>query len=397
MRRIVVRPVAASRALARLGTAAMILVICIALAACGSSNDDSSSSSSSASSTSATAAAPAAAPAASGGVADAQKVVDQYMKVPTAITVTDPVGKPIPTGKKIDFIDCGIPSCTDVGKSLKSAAAVLGWSFKSIPASTDPAGAQKGFETAIQDHPDGVAYTGLAAASISKQLAQLQSAKIPVATCCTTDPISGGITNIARRAPSSALSGKIASAFVIANSQGKANTLYVDLPVFPIYKPYRESFASNYKQYCSSCGLSTLALPATAIGKDAPQRIASYLQSHPDINYVFVVNDGLSLGLPAALKSAGLGGKVKFVGSDPSPGNLAAIAAGEELATIPAATKEFGWYLADILGRAFVGAKQPDVSSLEVTLWTKDNLPSTEDVVALNPNYESQFKKLWGK
>lgn len=389
MRRIVVWPADPLRALARLGMAPLIIVMCIALAACGS--NASSSSTSSSSSAAATGAAP------SGGVAEASKFVAQYMKRPSAITATEPVGKPVPSGKKIDFIDCGIPTCADVGRSMKAAAQTLGWSVKSIPASTDPAGAQKGFETAIQDHPDAVAYTGLAAASISKQLAQLEKAKIPVATCCTTDPIGKGITNIVRRAPSSALSGQIAAAFVVSNSNGKANTLYVNLPVFPIYKPYHDSFKSNYKKYCSSCEFSDLDLPVTAIGKDAPQRIASYLQSHPKVNYVFVVNDGLSIGLPAAMKSAGLGAKVKLVGSDPSPANLAAIAAGDELAAIPAATKEFGWYQADILARAFAGVPQLDLSKVEATIWTKANLPSTTDVVALNPNFETEFKKLWGK
>jgi ABC-type sugar transport system substrate-binding protein len=368
----------------------VLAIACFAMAACGDSSDSSSSASGSTGSSQSSG-------STSSGVAEATKIVDQYKQRPTEITVTAPVGKEIPTGKKIEFIDCGIPSCTDVGKSIAAAAKVLGWSYKAVVGSTDPAGAQKAFETVIQDKPDGVAYTGIAQAAVSKQLKQLESMKIPVATCCTTDEIGNGITNIARRAPSSALSGKIASSFIVSNSGGKANTLYVDLPVFPIYKPYRESFAENYKKLCDGCDLSTLSLPATAIGKDAPQRIASYLQSHPKINYVFVVNDGLSLGLPAALKSAGLGGKVKFVGSDPSPANLAAIAAGEELASVPAATKEFGWYEADILARAFVGADQPDVSELEATIWTKDNLPSTTDVVALNPNFEDQFKKLWGK
>jgi hypothetical protein len=86
-----------------------------------------------------------------------------------------------------------------------------------------------------------------------------------------------------------------------------------------------------------------------------------------------------------------------LVGSDPSPANLAAIAAGDELAAIPAATKEFGWYQADILARAFAGVPQLDLSKVEATIWTKENLPSTTDVVALNPNFETEFKKLWGK
>lgn len=377
----------------RIALALVALVACVALAACGSSSSSSSSNtSSSSSSTSASTES-----SSSSGVKEAEAIVAQYSKTPTSITVTTPIGKPIPEGKSVDFINCGIPTCAAVGNSIEAAAKVLGWSYKSITGSTEPAGAQAAFNTAIQEKPSAVTYTGIARAEINQQLSKLAEMKIPVSTCCTTDAVGNGITNIVRQAASSETSGKVASAFIIANSKGKANTLYVDLPVFPIYVPYRKSFESHYKSFCPSCGLSVLDESATAIGKNAPQQIASYLAAHPSINYVFVVNDGLSIGLPQAMKAAGVN-NVKFVGSDSTSANFPAVASGQELATIPASTAVFGWYQVDVLARYFAGVPQVNESETEVQLWTAENIPKTGlNEVALNPNYQEQFKKLWGK
>lgn len=370
----------------------LALVACVALAACGSSSSNAGNNTTESSGSSS-----ASAESTSAGVKEAEAIVAQYSKTPTSITISQPIGKPVPSGKTIDFIDCGIPTCTAVGKSVEAAAKVLGWNVKSITGSTEPAGAQKAFETAISEKPSGVAYTGIARAEINQQLSKLGEMKIPVSTCCTTDAVGKGITNIARRGASSETSGKVASAFIVANSQGKANTLYVDLPVFPIYHPYRTSFESNYKKFCPSCGLSVLEESATAIGKNAPQQIASYLAAHPSINYVFVVNDALSLGLPAAMKAAGVN-NVKFVGSDSTAANFPAVASGQELATIPASTAVLGWYQTDILARYYAGVPQVDESETEVQLWTAENIPKSGlNEVALNPDYQEQFKKLWGK
>ena len=238
----------------------------------------------------------------------------------------------------------------------------------------------------------------MAAAEIQPQLTQLEKLKIPVADCCTTDPIANGITNVFRNGTSSAESGKLAAAFVVASSGGKANTLYVDLPVFVIYKPYRQSFAAWYKRLCPTCQLSTMPLAATSLGTNAPQLISNNLAAHRSINYVFVVNDAAGLGLPAAMASAGVTG-VKYVGSDSTPANFPAIESGQELGTIPATTAEFGWYEADTLARAFAGVPQVNQSTSEeqiVTAKNVKNLLITGQAVSVNPNYQAQFLKLWG-
>ena len=53
-----------------------------------------------------------------------------------------------------------------------------------------------------------------------------------------------------------------------------------------------------------------LDIPLTSLGKDAPDRIVSYLRSHPDVNYIALsVTDALGAGLPAALTGLRLSGR----------------------------------------------------------------------------------------
>jgi ribose transport system substrate-binding protein len=382
----------------------VLIVLCLAgmalaVTACGSSSS-STTSSSAASPATPSSSGSSSSSSGSAGLKEAQAIVAKYSQTPTALTISAPITKPIPTGKTVDFIDCGIPTCTAVGNGFTQAAEKLGWTVKVIPGSTEPAAAQVAFETAIQNHPDAVAYTGVARAEINQQLTQLGKLKIPVSVCCTTDPKGNGITNVYLSAPASVQGGNVSAAYIVANSGGKANTLYVDLPDFPIYVPWRKSFAASYKKFCPTCQLATLPLPITSIGKNAPELIANYLDAHRSINYVYVVNDDAGLGLPAAMRAAGVTG-VKYVGANATSANFSAVTSGQELAIIPASTAEFGWYQADILARYFAGVPQVNESQTDVQIWTAKDIPkdaaSSGGAVVVDPGYQTQFLKLWGK
>ena len=69
------------------------------------------------------------------------------------------------------------------------------------------------------------------------------------------------------------------------------------------------------KELCPDCKTDTIDIPLTSLGKDAPDRIVSYLRSHPKVNYVVLSESGsLGPGLTGALRAAGLADKVKIVG-----------------------------------------------------------------------------------
>src|SRR4051812_40362938 len=113
-----------------------------ARSACGGSSSSSSTGASSAGSGATNAA--------------ADKVAAQFAQRPTRIPVTAPIGKPIPTGKQIDFINCGVTSCTILYNNLVEAAKTLGWSVKQINTQGTPESVQAAWKQAVNDKPDAV-------------------------------------------------------------------------------------------------------------------------------------------------------------------------------------------------------------------------------------------------
>jgi ribose transport system substrate-binding protein len=370
----------------RLGRAAALiasLVLCsAAVSACGGSSSSSSSGSGTANG------------AASANGAAAAK----WATRPTQIPITEPVGKPIPTGKTIDFINCGVTSCTDEYTNLAAAAKVLGWTVKNINTKGTPESVQAAWTQAVNDKPDAVVTSGFPRAMFAQQLAQLKAANIPVLNASVVDNVGNGISLLLNGPQSLTPEGEILASWITADSKGKANTLYVDLPAYNILAAVRQYFQANYTKMCSGCKLDVLSIPVTSVGKDVPDRIVSYLRAHPDVNYVVYSLGILNIGVPSALRQAGLS-KVKIAVNVGDAQNYQYISSGQAHAAMAFNQVEQDWVWADALARLFTHQSiAPDQNAkLPFMLITKDNLVSTSTDFPLVADYQAQFRKLWGK
>jgi len=365
------------------GLAAVGAVLAIAAAGCGSSDDDSDTSASSGGGS-------------SSALSQAQQALSEGSKRPSQITVSEPIDKPIPSGKKLVFISCGAAQCQLQGKIVQQGAAKLGWSSKTIATDGSPTQIQEAFNTALRTGADGVILNAFTRAAIAKQLAEAKSKGVAFVGCCSTEQVGDGYLYNTSTPEQNAQIGKYLAAAIASDSKGKANTLYVDIPAFTILAALETSIKSHYQKYCPGCGFATIdvALPRLA---DSANIIVSYLRSHPDVEYVALsVTDALGTGLPAALKAAGLT-KVKIVGQGGDPTAFQGLAQGQILALVPFDYYDVDYQMLDALARHFAGVK---VEQTPPPLWlmTKDNLPS--DYTKLFPvvqDFESQFVKLWGK
>ena len=356
----------------------------MAVTACGSSGTSSTANSSASS---------------SGELSTADKLAAQWAQRPTQIPVSQPIGKPIPAGKRIDFINCGVTACTSLYNNLSAAAKTLGWTVKQINTQGTPESVQAAWKQAVNDKPDAVVASGFPRAVFSQQLKQLQQMKIPVIESSTDDVEGGGIDLILSKPKDLGPEGQIIASWITKDSGGKANTLYVDLPVYNILKPVREYFEQNYAKLCAGCKLDKIDIPITAIGKDVPDRVVSYLRAHPDINYVAYSLGALNVGVPAALRQAGLANKVKLIVNVGDAENYQYIASGQTHAAMAFSNVDQTWVWADALARLFTG-QSIDVdrkAHLPYMLITKNNLISTGSEFPLVANYQEQWKKLWGK
>jgi ribose transport system substrate-binding protein len=376
---------ARSRVRRAASVAALAATVAILFAACGSSSSSSNAGTS------------AAAGGSSGAnVSAAQQVVSQAMQRPSSITVTTPVGKSVPAGKKVVYISCGVTVCQQQGQIVSQAAKQLGWSVSTVATDGTPTSVQSAYDTALRQGANAIVTTAALRAEIASKIPALQSKGVVVSNCCTTDPVSSPFIYSTDTPAQDAPIGKWLAAEVVSDSKGKANTLYVNIPAFTVLGTLGSEFKSAYQQYCPSCGYDSIDVSLTQLTK-APNLIVSYLRSHPSVNYVALsVANELDNGLPAALSAAGLS-NVKIVGQGGGPTDFSYVASGQELALVPFDYYNVDYQMVDALARHFAGAP---VQQTPPPLWlvTKENLPS--DHSSLFPdvtNYQAQFLKLWGK
>lgn len=338
--------------------------------------------------------------AAAGGVATAKALVAKYSAVPKTIGIKTPVPGEIPTGKKIDFMMCGVPSCQAFIAPLKAAAKVLGWSVNVIVAGPTPDKTTAAWNLAVRNRPDAVVSSGFPSVMWAAQLKQLAKMKIPVVECCTTDKPGNGIIFVDTSNSAGVLGGKMQADWVVADSNGRANAVYINIPAYPILASELAGFTAEYKKLCPSCRLAKYDQNVADVGTPAgTAKIVGYLQANPDVNYVVAGADDSLVGLPAALRAAGLGDKIKAIGLAPSTVNLNYIKNDQiEKATISFPNAEIAWKLMDVLARHFVGASlAPATSILPRRILTKDGIVDPNTLGPTTPTYAEEFKALWNK
>ncbi|MFF4628155.1 MULTISPECIES: substrate-binding domain-containing protein [Streptomyces] len=331
------------------------------------------------------------------GLTAARKAMAKYSAHPDRIPVTQPVGRKIPTGKTVDFILCGVQSCQDLANFFTAAANQLGWHVRQIATQGTPESVQSAYEQALRDKPDAVVSSGFPRAVYAKQLAQFKAAGIPVLQSNADDVVGDGVSLLKNGPQDVAVQGEMLASWVVADSNAQADTVYFDLPAYTILKPVKDTFAAKYKQWCAGCGLDTVDVPITAIGKDMPDRVVSYLRSHPKVTHVVFSLGLLNVGVPAALKTAGITGKHLAVNVGDGQ-NYQYIQSGLSDAAMALNSHETSWLQVDALARHFTGQSM-DVDQKAVLpnmLITKDNLPKTIGDFPIVEDYQAQFKALWG-
>jgi ABC-type sugar transport system substrate-binding protein len=331
------------------------------------------------------------------GVAEAQALVSKGSARPTSVGLTKPVGKAIPKGKKVVFISCGAQACEIQGQIVKQGAADLGWTATTIGTDGSPEQLQNAFKTAMRQGANAIILNAVDRATLSKQIAEAKQKGVAFVTSSSVDPVGDGILYNTSTSEQNARIGEYMAAQVVAESKGKADTLYVNISAFQILKTLGTSYQASLKKFCPDCGYASIDIPLASLGKDAPDRIVSYLRSHPQVNYVVLsVSNALGAGLPAALRAAGLGDKVKIIGQGADTQTFQDISSGQIKAVVPFDYYAVDYLMLDALARHFAGVP---VQATAPPLWimSQKNLPATTDkIFPIVESYRDQFKKLWG-
>ena len=383
------------RASLRWRRAGVLLAVAAALslAACSSS---SSTSSGSTSATSGSGSGLSAADQA--GLTKAEALVAAQTVRPTSITDTVKVTKPIPSGLTIDFVPCGSPECLLEGAIVKQAASLVGWKTDVLTNDGTPQGDKAAFAQVVRNKAAAVLYTAIPASTFASDVPAMKANGTFVSTCCVTDAV-GPSTGIGYEIDGPSQVGPVGgsqAAWIAADSKDKADSVFVNIPAFSILATQATDFMSGMKTYCPTCKTSEINI-ALANLASAPDTIVSYLRANPSVNYVVASTDAITLGLPEALKAAGLT-NVKIVGQGATPTNIQYLHSGEE-----AADAAFPYYevmYAMVNSAIQDKAGMPVAASVAPPKWllTPTNAPNTTaQVFPVVTSYESQYEALWGK
>ena len=374
----------------------MALVLTVGMAACSSSKSSTSATTSAGSATTAGSTATTGGSGTPAGLAAAQAAVAKYSVQPTSITDTAKAAGPVPKGLLIDFIPCGTnPECQQEGEIVKQADDVLGWKTNILSNDGSPTQSKAAFDQAVRDKAAGVLYTAIPLSTFQSDVPALQANGTVVSACCVTDPTGTGVDyNIDNPDQVGPVAGTQA-AFVASDSKCVgADSLLVTIPDFAILNNAVTNYKSSMSQYCPTATVDTLDI-ALANLSTGTTTIVSYLRSHPNDKYIAVTTDGLTVGLPQALKSAGL--TTKIVGQGATPTNIQYLHSGQEAADVAFPYYEAMWAMVTAVVQKKSGGTITPSTAPPIWLLTPSNAPnSSAAAFPVVANYQSQYEALWG-
>jgi ABC-type sugar transport system substrate-binding protein len=169
----------------------------------------------------------------------------------------------------------------------------------------------------------------------------------------------------------------------------------VNLPDTPILNNGVAAYKSGMNSYCPGVSVSELGIALADISS-ASTKIVGYVRAHPNVRYVVAATDGLTIGLPGALKAAGIT-NVKIVGQGATPTNIQYLHSGQESADVAFAYDEIMWAMVNAVAQKEAG--EPITPSVPPPLWllTPSNAPNTSAAIfPVVVDYAAQYKALWG-
>jgi ribose transport system substrate-binding protein len=377
----------------RRGIVAITICLLMFVAACG--DDDGSGTGATAADTE------------EGAVGDAaqaaQERADPFLQPAASIGIDEPLEGEVPQGVSVYWLEGNIQSILPITTGFEDATDAIGWDLTTItydPA--DPQGPSAAMRQAVDGGTDYIAVSGQNIEILGEALDAAKSAGIPVIDLYSTDEVGGEANGIYANIGSSAYSEAsfpILVDYVIADSGGDAQVLFVNIPDFTILQIAADATNGQFESECPDCEVVPLDVTINDLTSGAvASQVVSALQSNPNIDYVFTSIGDLATGLPEALAGAGLSEQAQIVTHVPNPEQLQAVADGEIVAAIPLPRPESAWAAVDAMARLELGMEidQESHELLPIEIWTPDNVPTPIEEYQGPKGYQDQFTQLWG-
>jgi ABC-type sugar transport system substrate-binding protein len=368
---------------------AMMLVAALTAGVVGCGSDDDESTASGRAETNAT----------TDSVREAQATVEKFSTLPESINYTEKLSEPV-AGKNIYLAKPGVPVGEELAKGATAAAKALGLNLHIVNTGVTPASTKAAFQQIVnaKPTPDGVFLSGQEPALWSTELEQLDAMGVPViASAVAGYKGFSAIKGRGIKVEDWQAGGRLAANYVHAQNKGEGKVVFFDLANYPVLNEgVGRGFADEYKRLCPTCPFERVAVQASTIGTTLPAAVVSYVQKNPDTKWIMTGIGDMLIGVPPALKAAGLADKVSAVSYSATAPNYKYVQDGDvQKAIIGYANLEGTWAMVHELSEAMVG-QEPEQPEQPLQVITKDNMDF--DVAEGWPgavDYQQQFKALW--
>jgi ribose transport system substrate-binding protein len=331
------------------------------------------------------------------GVAAARQTIAAYVGHPGPFPVTDKL-KRVPKGALIAYVGNTTQVSVLTYQYVSAAAKVMGVRVKQISAGDSATSAAQAFTAVVATHPKAVIVVGVNMDLWSRYVPQLKSQGAKIVAYGVTGTAKYGIHATQAAEGFARTAGKLLAAYAVAKWGSQAHIVYYPTPELAFTKTEEAGVRSELAAVCPGCSLRVVDIPITALGTTAPGLVVADLQAHPDTTAVLFPIDLAQVGLPAALKVAGINMPHR-IGVGPVPANLEYLKTGQEAVALGYDQPVQAWELLDQAAREIVGQKLTGPASQGVPvmqfLTQKDITFNPKNGWTGYPNYAKRFAQLW--
>jgi ribose transport system substrate-binding protein len=259
----------------------------------------------------------------------------------------------------------------DMESGMRSEAAKYGYGLIVVDASRDNAKQQSQVEDFISKRVDAIVLTPYDSQAIGSAIAEANSANIPVFTADIASTSSQG--HVVAHIASDNVQGGFEAGTLICQAVKAGSIAIIDEPEVTSVQDRVKGFKAAIAQRCPS--VSVVADVDSGGTRDkASSDTGDILQAHRDLKGIFGINDDSALGALAAVRAAGLTGKIAIVGYDATPEARDAIGKSEMYGDAIQYPAKIGSTTIDVIANYFAGKKPPPVVKIGVGTFTKASL-----------------------
>lgn len=343
------------------------------------------------------------------GVAYAKAQIAKYSKTSKLV----PAGKPFDATKLQGKTVWYVPSISTVdgirllARNLKAALTAAGVKYFECDGKGNALGWNTCMRQAVAQKPDAIVMESITPEAVGASIRAARKAGIQVHVNNITDAATWPWYKdaSAQTAFGYAQGARLVADWVIADSNGTANVLVIDVADLSLRKYILAAYRDEFKRHCPKCVVRYAAVPSIAEWPKLQPLTYAELLRNPDVNYVVSVYDSEAHYIIPAVNQAGRSDTVKVAGYNASVEQMQQLKKSQGIfADVGSDHTSVAWAEADQVLRLLAGLPPVRVQASRTRVFTESNINSIDVSIKgfysgrwYGPtDFKAKYLKLWG-